>query len=303
MNKIQLFQGDCLNLMEGISDKSIDMILCDLPYGVTKNEWDKMIDSKQLFSEYKRICKQNANVVLFCQIEFAKYLMDSTYESEFSHCLIWVKNNKTRHLSVKALPMSQYEMILVFRMNKYANKESHTELRNYFMQELEKCGMNVKEIEEAIHNHSAQHWFRYSSDYRIPTEGNYRRLQEVTGCFGRAYQEIREEFLTEKNNTCTYNGQGQSDVLNFSLKEKRMHPTQKPVDLLEYLIKTYSNEGDTVLDNCMGSGSCGVACINTNRSFIGMELNEKYFRIAKERIEDADEQAAKTPLRRRNGEA
>lgn len=185
--KAKLLCGDCLELMKDVPDKSVDMVLCDLPYGVTENEWDRVIEGKQLFSEYKRICRQNANVVLFCQIEFAKYLMQSTYESEFSHCLIWVKNNKTRHLSIRNLPMSQYEMILVFRLNKYANKESHMELRNYFMRELEKSGMSVKEIEKAIPNYSAHHWFRFSSDYRIPTQENYRRLQEITGCFDRPY--------------------------------------------------------------------------------------------------------------------
>lgn len=248
--KIQLYQGDCLEVMKQIPDISIDMVLCDSPYGVTENEWDKIIDGKALFSEYKRICKQNANVVLFCQIEFAKYLMQSTYESEFSHCLIWVKNNKTRHLSVKNLPMSQYEMVLVFRLNKYANKSSHIELRKYFMEELVKSGMTVKEIEKTIPNYSAHHWFRFSSDYRIPTEENYKRLQEITGCFCRPYIDIKNKFLSEKNNVCTYNGKGQSDVLNFSLSEKRVHPTQKPVELLEYLINIYSNERETILDNC-----------------------------------------------------
>ncbi len=284
---MKLLNGDCLELMKDIPDKSIDMVLCDLPYGVTEKEWDKVIDGKLLFSQYKRICKQNANVALFCQIEFAKYLMDSTFESEFSHCLIWVKNNKTRYLSVKNLPMSQYEMILVFRINKYANKESHKELRNYFMLELEKSGMTVKEIEKAIPNYSAHHWFRFSSDYRIPTQKNYERLQEITRHFDRPYSDVKSEFLSEKNNLCTYNGDGNSDVLNYSLKEERVHPTQKPVELLEHLLKTYSNEGDTVLDNCMGSGSTGVACVNAGRNFIGMELSEQYFEIAKQRIEGA----------------
>lgn len=281
---VKLLHGDCLELMKDIPNKSVDMVLSDLPYGVTENQWDNVIDGKQLFSEYKRICKQNANVVLFCQIEFAKYLMQSTYESEFSHCLIWVKNNKTRHLSVKNLPMSQYEMILVFRINKYANKSSHMKLRKYFMDELEKSGMTAKEIERAIPNYSARHWFRFSSDYRIPTEKNYKRLQEITGCFLRPYYDVKNEFLSEKNNFCTYNGNGQSDVLNYSLNEERVHTTQKPVSLLEYLIKTYSNENETVLDNCMGSGSTGVACVHTNRNFIGMEIDEKYFEIAKQRI-------------------
>lgn len=284
---MQLLNGDCLELMKDIPDKSIDMVLCDLPYGVTEYEWDNIINGKEIFEQYKRICKQNANVLLFCQIEFAKYLMSQTYQSEFSHCLIWVKNNKTRHLSVDKLPMSQYEMILCFRLNKYANKENHKNLRIYFTEQLKKSGYSVKEIENLIPNKSAHHWFRFSSDFRIPTEKNYKRLQEITGLFQRDYNEIRQEFLKEKNNECTYNGINESDVLNYALKEDRIHPTQKPVALLEYLIKTYSNEGDIILDNCMGSGSTGVACINTGRKFIGIELDENYFNIAKNRIEQA----------------
>lgn len=282
---MQLYNGDCLELLKNIPDNSIDMILCDLPYGVTDYEWDKIINGEELFNQYKRICKQNANVLLFCQIEFAKYLMLQTYPSEFSHCLIWVKENKTRHLSVDKLPMSQYEMILCFRLNKYRNTTSHLALRHYFTYELKASGKSVKEIEKEIPNYSAHHWFRFSSDYRIPTEKNYKRLQEITGRFNRDYAEIRAEFLKEKNNESTYNGNNDGDVLYYTLKEKRVHPTQKPVELLEYLIKTYSNQCDIVLDNCMGSGSTGVACVNTNRDFIGIELDEKYFKIAKDRIE------------------
>ena len=287
MEKIELWNGDCLELMKDIPDKSIDMILCDLPYGVTEYEWDKIINGEQLFKEYKRICKQNANVLLFCQIEFAKYLMCSTFPSEFSHCLIWAKDNKTRHLSVDKLPMSQYEMILCFRLNKYSNKNKHIALRKYFTTELKKSGKTVKEIENEIPNRSAHHWFRFSSDYRIPTEENYKRLQEITGLFNREYTSIKQEFMYEKNNECTYNGNNDSDILHFSLSEERLHPTQKPVELCEYLIKTYTNENEIVLDNCMGSGSTGVACVNTNRNFIGIELDIDYFNIAKERIENA----------------
>lgn len=282
-----LYQGDCLEKMKNIPDKSIDMVLCDLPYGITENEWDNIIDGEKLFAQYKRIVKQNANVLLFCQIEFAKYLMESTYKSEFSHCLIWKKRNKTRYLSAKKLPLSQYEMILVFRLNKYANKNSHKKLRDYFMTELKKSGLSIQKIEESIPNFSAHHWFRYSSDYRIPTEQNYKRLQEITGHFLLPYKSVREEFDREKNNSCTYNGNNESDVLEFSLEEQRVHETQKPVSMMEYLINLYSNRGDTVLDNCMGSGSTGVACANTGRKFVGIELKKEYFEISRERIEKA----------------
>ena len=285
---IQLLHGDCLELMKDIPDKSIDMILCDLPYGVLDLQWDNVIDGKKLFAEYKRICKQNANVLLFCEIEFAKYLMESTFASEFSHCLIWYKTNKTRMKPAKKLPLSQYEMILCFRLNKYSNKNQHKELRDYFMEQLTACGLSVKELESLIPNKSAQHWFGYSSDYRIPTEQNYKRLQEITGCFQKPYSEIRQMFFREKNNLCTFNsGVLESDILHGKLSEKRVHPTQKPVVLLKQLLLAYSNEGDTILDNCMGSGSTGVACANTNRNFIGIELDKHYFEVAEKRIKEA----------------
>lgn len=273
--------------MKDIPDKSVDMILCDLPYGVLDLQWDKKIDGKHLFQEYKRICKQNANVLLFCQIQFGKYLMDSTFSSEFSHCLIWIKNNKTRFKSVNNLPMSQYEMILCFRINKYSNKQNHKALRDYFMQELEKSGFTVQQLEKQIPNYSAHHWFRYSSDYRVPTADNYKRLQEITGCFQKPYEEIKVAFQKEKDNLCTFNaGFLDSDIVYAAFEECRVHPTQKPVALLERLIMAYSNKGETVLDNCMGSGSTGVACVNTNRNFIGIELDENYYQTAKNRIEE-----------------
>ena len=284
---MQLLHGDCLELMKNIPDKSVDMILCDLPYGVLDLEWDKKIDGKRLFQEYKRVCKQNANVLLFCQIEFAKYLMESTFPSEFSHCLIWVKNNKTRCKSAKQLPLSQYEMILCFRLNKYSNKQSHKALRDYFMQELEKSGFTVPELEEQIPNYSAHHWFRYSSDYRIPTAENYKRLQEITNCFSRPYEEIKSDFLREKNNLCTFNvGILESDVLYSRLDEKRVHPTQKPVSLLEKIILAYSNPGETILDNAAGSMSTVIACINTNRNCIAIEKDEHYFSVGCKRVHD-----------------
>ena len=147
--------------------------------------------------------------------------------------------------------------------------------------------MSIEKIEESIPNFSAHHWFRYSSDYRIPTEQNYKRLQEITGHFLLPYKSVREEFDRGKNNSCTYNGNNESDVLEFSLEEQRVHETQKPVSMMEYLINLYSNRGDTVLDNCMGSGSTGVACVNTGRKFVGIELKKEYFDISREIIEKA----------------
>lgn len=271
------------------------MILCDLPYAVTDFSWDVIIPTKQLFSEYRRVLKQNANVVLFCQQPFTTELINGAYKSEFSHSMVWKKNTKTRAKSSKTVPLSSYEEILVFRVNKVGNKNRHKRLREYFTGELAKCGYSVKELEELIPNRSAHHWFRFSSDFRIPTAENYKRLQEITGRFDEPYESIRTEFDCERKNRCTYNPQGENcNVLFYNVPspKERYHPTQKPVDLLEHLILTYSNEGETILDNCMGSGSTGVACVNTNRRFIGIEKDLHYFQISKTRIEGAQQQCS-----------
>ena len=290
MKKFELWQGDCLELMKNIPEDSVDMVLCDLPYAVTDFSWDVIIPCDKLFAEYRRILKQNANIVLFCQQPFTTTLINGAFKTEFSHSLIWKKNKKTRAKSSKTVPLSSYEEIIVFRVNKVGNKSRHKRLREYFTGELAKCGYSVKELEELIPNRSAHHWFRFSSGFRIPTEWNYKRLQEITGCFPEPYERIRKEFEEERKNFCTYNPQGENcNVLFYNVpsQKERYHPTQKPVDLLEHLILSYSNEGETVLDNCMGSGSTGVACVNTNRKFIGIELDEGYFNIAKKRIEEA----------------
>ena len=290
MKPIELWHGDCLELMKDIPDSSVDLVLCDLPYAVTDFSWDVIIPCDKLFAEYRRILKQNANIVLFCQQPFTTTLINGAFKTEFSHSLIWKKNKKTRAKSSKTVPLSSYEEIIVFRVNKVGNKSRHKRLREYFTGELAKCGYSVKELEELIPNRSAHHWFRFSSDFRIPTEWNYKRLQEITGCFPEPYERIRKEFEEERKNFCTYNPQGENcNVLFYNVpsQKERQHQTQKPVDLLEHLILSYSNDGETVLDNCMGSGSTGVACVNTNRRFIGIELDEGYFNIAKKRIEEA----------------
>ena len=292
MSNVKLFNGDCLEIMKNIPTASVDMVLCDLPYAVTDFSWDVIIPCDKMFAEYRRILKQNANIVLFCQQPFTTTLINGAFKTEFSHSLVWKKNNKTRAKSSKTVPLSSYEEIIVFRVNKVGNKSRHKRLREYFTGELTKCCYSVKELEELIPNRSAHHWFRFSSDFRIPTEWNYKRLQEITGCFSEPYESIRKEFDEERKNLCTYNPQGENcNVLFFNVPstKERYHPTQKPVDLLEHLILSYSNEGETIIDNCMGSGSTGVACVNTGRNFIGIESDERYFNIAKQRIKAVQE--------------
>lgn len=288
---VKLYQGDCLQLMNDIPDGSVDMVLADLPYGVTNFKWDTVVPIEPMFNKYRRVLKQNANIVLFSQQPFTTSLMNGCFKSEFSHCLVWVKNTRTR--PSKHVPMSQYEEILVFRVNKAKNKWNHMKIREYFTSELKESGFTVEQLKELIPNRGAHHWFRFLSDFRIPTETNYKLLQEITGRFNVPYSEIRKEFDNERNNFCTYNKNGENvNVLRFDTinSRERFHPTQKPVALLEYLIRTYSNDGETVLDNTMGSGSTGIAAVNTGRSFIGMELDPGYFETAKTRIREAEKQ-------------
>lgn len=237
---IQLYQGDCLEVMKGIEDKSVDMILCDLPYGMTQNKWDSVIPFDKLWKQYERIIKDNGAIVLFAQTPFDKVLGSSNLKL-LKYEWIWEKNKATGFLNSKKMPLKAHENILIF----------YKKLPVYNPQ-----GLVKKEI---------------------PTinKGSRGRMSEVSN-YGVANKDAVQEYENYPR-----------DVLKFGVVMKPIHPTQKPVDLLEYLIKTYTNEGEVVLDNCMGSGSTGVACINTGRKFIGIEKDDTYFNVAKERINNA----------------
>ena len=239
---ITIKQGDCLELMKEISDGSIDMILCDLPYGTTRNKWDSIIPLEELWSQYERIIKDNGCIALFAQTPFDKVLGASNLKL-LKYEWIWQKNKATGFLNAKKMPLKEHENILVF----------YKKLPIYNPQ-----GLIKKEK---------------------PTVNKGNRGKKKEGAGGTNYGKATKDSLQEYENY-------PKDILNFSVVMTPSHPTQKPVALLEYLIKTYTNEGEIVLDNCMGSGSTGVACKNTNRNFIGFELDEKYFNIAKERLEE-----------------
>lgn len=239
---IDLKQGDCLEVMKNIPDKSVDMILCDLPYGTTCNKWDTKIDLTLLWEQYKRIIKRNAAIVLFSQMPFTAQLVQSEMNM-FRYEWIWEKSMGTGYLNANRMPLKIHENILVF----------YNALPTYNPQK--KYG---KPYYKAKHN-------GYSTNYEKPNDTT------VTICADGSRYPV--DIIKFTSPVCT--------------AVKGLHPTQKPVDLLEYLIRTYTNEGETVLDNCMGSGSTGVACINTGRNFIGIELDENYFDIAKKRIQNA----------------
>jgi site-specific DNA-methyltransferase (adenine-specific) len=237
---IWLQQGDCLELMKNIPDGSVDMILCDLPYGTTMNKWDSVIDFDELWTAYKRIIKNNGAIVLFGQGLFTAELACSNKEM-FRYRLVWEKTKAGGFLNARRMPLQAHEDISVF----------YKKLPTYNPQ-MEAGKTYVK---------------------RAVTNGD-------GGCYGK-FDRVGQ---TNINNGTRF----PRSVLRFSNdNHNSIHKTQKPVRLLEYLIRTYTNEGETVLDNCMGSGSTGVACVNLKRNFIGMELEEKYFKIAEERINNA----------------
>ena len=237
MSDVSLYHGDCLELLKDVPSKSVNMVLCDLPYGTTRNQWDSCINLDALWIEYKRVLAEGGAVALFAQMPFVATLYNSN-PKWFRYEYIWVKSRPTGFLNANRMPLKAHEQILIFypKLPTY-NKQRRLGFRNY----SRICKDN-------------------SSD-------NY-------GCF-------------KPNSTYVTDGaRDPIDVLNFKI-ERGLHPTQKPVLLLEWLIKTYTNAGETVLDNTMGSGSTGVACVNTGRNFIGMELNAEYFATAQARIKEA----------------
>lgn len=244
-NKVEIHLGNCLDVMREIPTGSVDMILCDLPYAVTKLKWDVLIPFDDLWEQYNRVCKNNAAVVLFGAEPFSSKLRLSNLDN-FKYDWYWHKNKPTGGALATKQPMRCFETLSVF----YRQQPTYNPL------------MGVRtEIELS----------------RLSKHSETKCDSEMYGASG--YTQIRDN-LKQKFPT---------NYLNFKTvhsrdSQKTKHPTQKPVELLEYLVKTYTNQGEVVLDNCMGSGSTAIACLNTQRSFVGIELDSGYFNIAKARI-------------------
>lgn len=241
---IKLYKGDCLELMKDMPDKSIDMILCDLPYGVTNNRKDVVLPFNKLWKQYERIIKDNGAIVLFSQGIFYIDLVNSNRKL-FRYDLVWNKVLTSGFLNAKRMPLRQHEQIAVFYKKLPTYNPQFTKGKP-----LHSKGINYKNKEHINNNY-----------------GDFKQLDD-----------------TRKGSTDKY----PTSILEFQKvhPSKAIHPTEKSIELLEYLIKTYTNENETVLDNCMGSGSTGVACKRTNRNFVGIELDDNYFEIAKKRIEE-----------------
>ena len=244
MSNIKLLQGDCLELMKDIPDKSIDMVLCDLPYGTTSCQWDIIIPFEKLWEQYHRACKTNASIILFGQEPFSSYLRISNIK-EYRYDWYWQKERLTNIAQVKKRAGKTVETISVF----YKKQPTY-------------------------------------NPQMIKYNGKPRTNKVKNGTLGMLIDDQTKKVIEYKDNGLRYPTQilkFQRDCLSCNL-----HPTQKPVALLEYLIKTYTNENETVLDNCMGSGSTGIACLNSNRNFIGIELDKSYYDVAVKRINNKD---------------
>lgn len=313
---IDLRHGDCLELMKSIPDGSVDLVLTDPPYGTIKGiekskaskdcgyracDWDNIIPTNEMFLELSRILRSNGKALLFSQEPYTSTLVKSAIPSlPFLYRAIWYKNTAGNILGAKSAMVNRYEDICIFGViYRKSHYQADNPLRDYFKKEKEKSGLTNKQINKILGNSMASHYFTNGEQFLCPTEQMYKRLQ-TTGFFAKPYEDIKaineayvQEIYKKMNveNPQVFNlwqgGKSKSNVLEYAKDNDGFHPTQKPVALLEDLIKTFSNEGDTVLDFTMGSGSTGVAAINTNRRFIGIEKDDKYFDIAKQRIETA----------------
>lgn len=307
---IDLYKGDCLIESDKIESGSVDLILTDLPYGTVKDlykntSWDVVIDTDKIMDIANRILRKNGKMVLFCQEPFTSELKNKAIPNiPFNQRLIWEKDSSGNMLFAKKACVNFYEDILVFSKNHQKHDfEGMHPLRPYFKKVFEFIGGTKKSIIEKI-GQKADHTFRFNStQYGLCTEKTYLELIEVFGIdkvnefkeFAELKQidkEYRTDLLKQMNEQypSTFNlwegNKYKSNILKYKKDYDGHHPTQKPVLLLEDLIKTFSNENDLVVDLTMGSGSTGVAAKNTNRNFIGIEQDENYFKIAEQRIKD-----------------
>lgn len=235
---IDLRMGDCLEIMRDLPDGSVDMILCDLPYGTTQNKWDSVIPFDPLWAQYRRVAKRDSAIVLTASQPFTTALIASNMK-EFRYCWVWEKSRFANQMLAKYQPLKIHEDIVVFSRERAL----------YYPQGLVEL------------NKTTRQGTRWTENVR--SEGSRKA-----------------EYLQTHTNY-------PRSIVRVPSAGKTVHPTQKPVELMEYLVRTYTQPGDTVLDNCMGSGTTGVACVNTDRRFIGIERDPTYFEIATKRIKAA----------------
>ena len=301
-----LFQGDCLDIMPLIPDNSVDLILTDLPYGTVKNiadsslinhgmkgktEWDKVIDTDLIMKVAERVLRRNGKMILFAQDPFSLELKNKALPNlPYCYSMIWEKDNFANSLISKKAPVNFYEDILIFSKGNQGDFGTDNSYREYLNDERKKADLTLDEmcgvcgLNTQGHGGAAYHWCSSKQPQLIP-ENHYLTLRTVTGFFLRSYEELRQihkkSFQKDVSVFNLWQGNKyKSNILKYKKDYDGYHPTQKPILLLEDLIKTFSNENDLVVDLTMGSGSTGVACRNTNRHFIGIEKDENYYNVA-----------------------
>lgn len=247
---MNLYRAECLSVMAELPDASVDLVLCDLPYGTTACAWDRVIDTGVLWREYRRLLKATGTVVLTAAQPFSTAVTYPALDL-FKHASVWVKNRPTGAQHAKNRPMSKHEDVLVFSKGKMGHAvQVGAKRMTYNPQGVTDAGVKI-----------------------VTAKGCHSRLT------GPRPNQVGREYVAQTGFPHT--------VLTFDKEETHEHPTQKPVALMDYLVRTYSNLGDVVLDNCMGSGTTGVACVQSGREFIGIEMDEAYFQIAERRIKSS----------------
>jgi len=313
MPKIELIQGDCLDVMKSIPAGSVDMVLTDPPYGTVKGvgdgdvshgmkgktEWDSEIDHKLMLEECNRVLRPNGCLILFSQDPYTGKLMTETHGNlPFSYRMTWIKDHFANSLIAKKAPVNYTEDVCVF-FKKYDTLAQHP-LRDYAKKIMEHTGRTLKEINQDLGHRRAEHFFYVdSTQFGLCTEATYNQIADYYKLWMSGFDLIPYWKLEEINLrfnlrfSRVFNlpegKKYKSNVLEYRKDYTGHHPTQKPVALIEDLVKTYTNEGATVLDFTMGSGTTGVACVNTGRNFIGIELDPDYFKIAEARISAAED--------------
>ena len=245
----RIYNEDCLEGMKRIPDQSIDCIICDLPYGTTSCKWDNILPFDKLWEQYNRIIKSNGVICLFGSEPFSSYLRMSNIK-HYKYDWIWKKTTSTGFQHAKNMPLKNYEIISVFSNGSMGHKSLLGDKRMVY---------NPQDI--------------------VRVNKISKNTKNKWGSIAGKRPSHKERFVTEFENYPTM-------ILEFPIDKNIGHPTAKPVALIEYLIKTYSNEGDLILDNCMGSGSTAIACMNTNRNYIGFELNKEYYDLSIKRIKE-----------------
>jgi DNA modification methylase len=301
---IELLEGDCTFEHKAIKDGSVDLILTDLPYGTVTNiassetvkhgmqnktNWDCVIETEKIYEIANRILRKNGKMVLFAQQPFTTELINKAHKNlPFNYSMIWKKDHFANSLIAKKAPLNYYEDVLVF------SKKYDTEInpiQTYMLDEFIKCGKPISFYKElcGFTGNQPYNWFSPKNDgtkqWAFPIKKHYEKLS-ITGYFLKPFEEIEEMDLKYR---ATFNlwegGKFKNNILEYKKDYDGLHPTQKPILLLEDLIKTFSNENDLVVDLTMGSGSTAIACMNTNRNFKGIEKDFNYFDVSKKRVE------------------